>query len=82
MNAFLHDKRFPKYLRRTTDLKDAQCAQPASLAGVHILVLADDPTFCQNVVEEVQQGLKTLHNLFFLVGGSMDGWVGATYNNF
>ena len=69
MNTFLHDKRFPQYLRRTTDLKDAQCAQPTSHAGVQILLLTNDPTFCQDVVEEVEQGLRTRYNLFFLMGG-------------
>lgn len=58
MNTFLHDERFPEYLRRTKDLKNAECAQPTSYAGVGILKLADDPTFCKDGGEEIEQGLR------------------------
>lgn len=58
MNTFIHDERFPEYLRRTKDLKNAECAQPMSYAGVGILKLADDPTFCKDDGEEIEQGLR------------------------
>jgi hypothetical protein len=48
MKQFLYDKRFPEYLRRTIDLKNAKCAQPKTYAGVHILKLPDHATFCED----------------------------------
>ncbi len=58
MNTFLQDKRFPEYFERIIDLKNAECAQPETYAGVRILKLTDDPTFCKEGGEEIEQGLR------------------------
>ena len=42
---------------RTTDLKNAKCAQPAIYAGVGILKLTKDPTFCKDDDNEIDGGL-------------------------
>ena len=42
---------------RTTDLKNAKCAQPAIYAGVEILKLTNDPTFCKDDDGEIKGGL-------------------------
>lgn len=65
MNTFLNAKRFPEFLKRTTDLKTATCNEPANFKGLEVLKLADRPTFCKHTSTDrtTSEGLEFDHKI-------------------